>query len=1412
MGAEFSRTTADNLRSISAIQFGVQYKPVDISVWPHLIPLAQWFTPKDARAIVRQLRARTTSNLLTFREFFELLNGRLNETAWPRQVSGCETTSKSKASMKDDSMKTSVPLNFTTHSERKPLLMELYVQHIFHTFKSPNASAERIYVLEFLAALVVVSRGIWALDDKVNLLAELFMDPSSSSRVNENNALPEIRLKETDVALLILCVMRGLAKATVGTALVWKKHGITSITVAKKMAADCMDYIMAGQQVDPKSRRRVAITQQKFVDYVRQEPALRSFLARFAGEELRNPSTFVRYKIKDTGFDVDITYQDELNRHAQLYDSLLRQHVSFQGRSEQRQFSAALLIQSTWRRRCSKLALQHEIQVQEDQRNASASVLQSFAKHMHAFKQLKLAADVERDAYNGGVLVAGSGPCLGIAAKRKGRANTCKSLDFIKAFKSTRLNTCIAAISASPTFALALDENRQTLYAWGRCLPRLYSRDEHDSNNQEDESSVSISLYNAVPRRLAFQFPDSTVESLACGLRHAVALTTDGMVFSWGFNDHGQLGHGSASVFAARTGGCAYQLYYDELTGREQEYLSSPTKLLYFQGSKEQLADPIPIEQVACGDYYCVVLSHDGDVFTWGEASEGQLGHGDAHPAFQVGLVDRYMTNSAYTYLSEPEPVLALSDVCITQVSCLRNHVMALSVDSRMFEWGNWGRRRGMDTEHAFAPVERTDTESLRLRRIAVGDHHTLAEGASVWLTTASSVNLSDGPESQTFDAQASECYLELLPGFLIDAVEQHFVPANAKMCDSMWTCQFVNIVFDNFESYLTTRTTNLDGDSGHSIWTKRIEKMALNSVEDIARFDPKICELLVAGAFPSDTTARNQTREPGEVYISIVKQRLTERIRDQLVIYPRGRDEGYYIQFLLPSDPHSSTRDLPRYDVERTDQSVASQARPTTVEFFVRGSNTSLDTVSISGFATHVYHPSMADDARRIKHQQIRQKKRPTAQPTEINSMFVLEVNEQLLGSWTSTGDGEVSLEETADMDAEVIGGEIMRRVLELQEAGVIIVLVVLDLFDADAFELEFSPDSGIYIPVLMLDVKMRGYTTDGFSSIENPGWWSIYDVLGHMEAVQRRSPQATVSTARPQSAVVLPPPLLARSFFRKDTAALRVEAALSLGAAGILFAKNQRDPFSGGETLPDLDPLVNVTEAIAESHPGKLVALLPYEHARRLRGTVIQQESAEDAISGSSRTLLARESFDVQFVIRPGGTTYAWGDAQNGRLGIGVDLGSGGDDRGGIFRDGYESLTDSAYRFVAGPTRIPALEGVEIAQLECGSAHSLARTVDGKVFTWGRGTRGELGLGRRGAVEAGEDREDQWEPQLVHGLQYEYVSQVAANDQCSLFLTETVSLDDYLDRRRAIAQLKAQAKKMTYVDNGVERVVESR
>lgn len=1520
MGAEHSRIVAHPPVSFQTLQCGIHYARSDVAVWPHLSPLAQWFTAQDALALRAKLRQRAATSMLDFDEFVAWLqNGRaplaLHQPLMPvRHDILTPPPLQSLTALAS----TKTRNNKNPEDPETTSMLEMYLEHVFHSLKA--ARATKVYAMEVLAALVLVSRAIWSLDDKVRALIELFHDPSLSARhaarcgaphcsVHSSSSSSRARIqcfKETDVAQLILCVMRGVAKMTIGVGAVWDAHGLSITTFARACAASCMRDAMAARKqhqqqcpccqsqqtpetgaVSPSKRSKAAtsstrrrtdccarhehdcvdsavgggISEHEFRRFVASKPAVRRFLALFAAEELRNPFTFSPLSSPSTGAALSPRYRAVLAKQTELYHSLLQHYVTFEGRDVARRLSAAMLIQSTWRRRRSRSLLEHHREERVRERQASVTTLQRYMRQLQLAKELERRADAEREAFNGGVFVAGSGPCVPRKVATEDSSATrnhpglvaasASPLTLIETFKL--LNVCIRSVAASQTCAVALADDRRTLFAWGTCLPCAYA----SGNARESDESGDVQLFQPTPARLAHTFAPgagAAVTQLACGLRHALALTADGLVYSWGFNDHGQLGHGSSETLEARTGGqVTYATYFSERDGRTSEYLATPTPLVYFQGSAAQRADPIPVQQVCCGDYYCMALSRDGDVFTWGEASEGQLGHGDAHAAFQVAFVDVHMLNSAYTFLAQPEPVLALSTDAIAHIACCKNHSVALARDGRVFEWGSWGKRRGCDTEHAFVPVAIEDAQELRLRQLSVGDHHIVAEGSSVWMSlvgmpVSQADTGSDGrdpstgavePETSDDDDSshtvlaapkpAADAFGVTKRGFYLAcaayscsfaAIEQFFVGKNgagdvsAASCERVWTCTLVDLDIDDLEDVndddaVASDARALDSvpdahrdeaTSVRSLWRKRAQQYAL-SVEQIGRFDARAHQL----------QPLSYRQNYGYSYEKLLATWLLDHVDDRLVVFPRGKPAGLYVQFLVPYEAILSDDVEQRVESEQADGYVA----PAMVEFHVCGSNTAQSVATKRGFAVHAFHPGM-DDAKLTTLQ--RKKKKKTSVVTEENSLFILEFDASCLADNAPALDDDSGGDDAVTVLGERIVGEMTARVLVAQEAGVLAVLIVLDLFNVEPFELKFDDDSGVYIPVFMANkYALATYDHSYDPSCSNSSTGAVLTKIALHELLERMlaTPLSDTSDASGAhghratlSRFVSRPMWTARCFRRVDTLSARVRCALANGAAGVIVTQDAESTEMDGETrgAPAFHRALSteswqVGDEAQELHQqtrldDRLVAMISYADGERLRASShlsrCQKYMPLLSRDGASYELLAQVSLEI----RPGGTTYAWGNAENGRLGVGPSWSS-------VFHDGYEALTDTAYRFVDRPTPVVSLAGLEMQQLACGSAHSLALTAEGKVFAWGRGSRGALAqtgkraLSKRKERGATESNRDAWTPAQVHALRFEHIAQVAANDACSLFVNETVSPALYRERRREVAQLKAVVRK---------------
>ncbi|XP_043204412.1 E3 ubiquitin-protein ligase HERC2-like [Amphibalanus amphitrite] len=121
------------------------------------------------------------------------------------------------------------------------------------------------------------------------------------------------------------------------------------------------------------------------------------------------------------------------------------------------------------------------------------------------------------------------------------------------------------------------------------------------------------------------------VVRVECGSQFSAALTRSGSVYTWGKGDYHRLGHGL------------------------DEHVRRPKKVAALQGKR--------IICIAVGSLHCVACSQEGEVFTWGDNDEGQLGDGT--------------TNA----IQRPRLVAALSGKKINRVACGSAHTLAWSTN-----------------------------------------------------------------------------------------------------------------------------------------------------------------------------------------------------------------------------------------------------------------------------------------------------------------------------------------------------------------------------------------------------------------------------------------------------------------------------------------------------------------------------------------------------------------------------------------------------------------------------------------------------------------------------------------------------------------------------------------------------------
>lgn len=139
---------------------------------------------------------------------------------------------------------------------------------------------------------------------------------------------------------------------------------------------------------------------------------------------------------------------------------------------------------------------------------------------------------------------------------------------------------------------------------------------------------------------------------------YSLALRTDGTVLGWGFNGHGQLGDGTWNHTSIPHPVCAV-------------------------GATDCAASPLTgVTSIAAGGNHSLALLSNGQVLSWGDNWQGQLGDGTSNGRSRPTLVCAVgATNCAANPLTG-----------VVAIAAGDNHSMAVLADGRVVTWGDNSR------------------------------------------------------------------------------------------------------------------------------------------------------------------------------------------------------------------------------------------------------------------------------------------------------------------------------------------------------------------------------------------------------------------------------------------------------------------------------------------------------------------------------------------------------------------------------------------------------------------------------------------------------------------------------------------------------------------------------------------------
>ncbi|KAJ1927231.1 alpha tubulin suppressor [Tieghemiomyces parasiticus] len=250
-----------------------------------------------------------------------------------------------------------------------------------------------------------------------------------------------------------------------------------------------------------------------------------------------------------------------------------------------------------------------------------------------------------------------------------------------------------ADVACGWNHTLLIDDTDGQVYAMGNEAFGQLGRTQGPLSHVSATTSPSLTVNPLLNHgRTASKLP--RIISVACGLRHSLALDNEGRVWGWGTRRHGQLGAtpvGQVPSSAATphpipdlppvtqiAAGQHHSTMLDRegcvwVLGRSRHLAPFTRQIVGVDWSTRQLALDLPtgvtIRRLVSGWSHLVVLASDGTVYTAGRNDHGQLGQGTTEPLSMAVQVD-------------------LPGDPIVDVACGSEHSLALTAGGQCWAWG----------------------------------------------------------------------------------------------------------------------------------------------------------------------------------------------------------------------------------------------------------------------------------------------------------------------------------------------------------------------------------------------------------------------------------------------------------------------------------------------------------------------------------------------------------------------------------------------------------------------------------------------------------------------------------------------------------------------------------------------------
>ena len=267
----------------------------------------------------------------------------------------------------------------------------------------------------------------------------------------------------------------------------------------------------------------------------------------------------------------------------------------------------------------------------------------------------------------------------------------------------------------------------------------LYSWGDSDSVGRDDKTGTPYSTPGLVPAPPGVRFTQ-----ISGGLSLSLALGSDGNLYSWGWNELGQLGRDTTSTPASMPGlvtppngihftyihaGYTHSLAFGSdgnlysWGANDHGQLGRDTGSATYSATPDKVPLPAGVTkftQVSGGVYYSMAMGSDGNLYSWGNNNQGELG--------------RYPSSTEPR--NRPGKVLLPAGVTkFTSFAINGWRSLAMGSDGNLYSWGwNEDGELGRETSNSMSNVM-PDKVTLpagvtRFTRFTAGNEHALAMGS----------------------------------------------------------------------------------------------------------------------------------------------------------------------------------------------------------------------------------------------------------------------------------------------------------------------------------------------------------------------------------------------------------------------------------------------------------------------------------------------------------------------------------------------------------------------------------------------------------------------------------------------------------------------------------------------------------